>query len=99
MTSMRPSQVLPQHREAIRRMVSASGMANPRLFGSIVHGVDADGSDLDLLVDPSPDTSLLDLARLQLELESTVGVKVDLLTPKFLPESFREKVLAEAVPV
>ncbi len=74
-------------------------MANPRLFGSVVHGDDADGSDLDLLVDPSPETSLLDIAKLQIELETTVGIKVDVRTPKFLPATFREKVLAEAVPV
>ncbi len=96
---MRPSEVLPEHRDAIRRMVLDSGMANPRLFGSVIHGDDADGSDLDLLVDPSPETSLLDLAKLQLELEATVGIKVDVRTPKFLPASFRNKVLAEAVPV
>jgi predicted nucleotidyltransferase len=80
-------------------MVLRSGMANPRLFGSVVHGNDAEGSDLDLLVDPSPDTSLLDLARLQIEIETAVGIKVDLRTPNFLPESFRNQVLAEAVPV
>jgi predicted nucleotidyltransferase len=74
-------------------------MANPRLFGSVIHGDDADGSDLDLLVDPSPETSLLDIAKLQVEIEATVGIKVDLRTPKFLPVSFREKVLAEALPV
>jgi predicted nucleotidyltransferase len=96
---MRPSDILPQHREAIRRMVLDSAMANPRLFGSVVHGADAEGSDLDLLVDPSPETSLLDLAKLQIELEAAVGVKVDLRTPKFLPTAFRSKVLAEAVPI
>lgn len=96
---MRPSDVLPRYRDAIRRMVLESGMANPRLFGSVVHGDDADGSDLDLLVDPSPETSLLDIAKLQIELETTVGIKVDVRTPKFLPATFREKVLAEAVPV
>jgi hypothetical protein len=96
---MMPSEVVPQHRDAIRRLVLDSGMANPRLFGSVVHGDDAEDSDLDLLVDPSPETSLLDIARLQLELEAAVGIKVDLRTPKFLPASFREKVLAEAVPV
>jgi predicted nucleotidyltransferase len=96
---MRPSEILPKHRDAIRRMVLDSGMANPRLFGSVVHGDDADGSDLDLLVDPSPETSLLDLAKLQLELEAKVGIKVDIRTPRFLPATFREKVLAEAVPV
>lgn len=90
---------MPQHRDAIRRIVSNSGMANPRLFGSVIHGDDADGSDLDLLVDPSPQTSLLDLARLQVELEAKVGIKVDLRTPNFLPAAFRGKVLAEAIPV
>ena len=96
---MRPSEVLLQHRDAIRRMVLNSGMANPRLFGSVVHGDDAEDSDLDLLVDPSSETSLLDIAKLQIELEATVGIKVDLRTPKFLPAPFRDKVLAEAIPV
>jgi uncharacterized protein len=80
-------------------MVLESGMANPRVFGSAVSGEDSEDSDLDLLVDPSPETSLLDVARLQIEIESAVGVKVDLLTPKSLPFSFREKVLSEAIPV
>jgi predicted nucleotidyltransferase len=99
MIPMRPSEVLPKHRDAIRRMVLESGMANPRLFGSVVHGDDVDDSDLDLLVDPSPETSLLDIAKLQIQLEARVGIKVDLRTPKFLPPSFRDKVLAEAIPV
>ncbi len=96
---MRPSEVLPQHRDAIRRMVLDSGMANPRFFGSVIHGEDAEDSDLDLLVDPSPETSLLDMAKLQIQLEAAVGIKVDLRTPKFLPATFRDKVLAEAIPV
>ncbi len=99
MMPMRPSEVFFQHREAIRQMVLASGMRNPRLFGSAVRGEDADDSDLDLLVDPSPDTSLLDLAKLQVEIQQATGIRVDVRTPKFLPESFRSQVLAEAVPV
>ena len=99
MVRMRPSEVLPKHRDAIRRMVLDSGMAKPRLFGSVVHGDDAEDSDLDLLVDPSPETSLLDIAKLQIELEAAVGIKVDLRTPKFLPATFRSQVLAEAIPV
>jgi predicted nucleotidyltransferase len=87
------------HRDAIRRMVLESGMANPRVFGSTASGEDHEDSDLDLLVDPSPDTSLLDVAKLQLAIETTVGVKVDLLTPRSLPSSFRDRVLSEAVPV
>jgi len=80
-------------------MVLDSGMANPRLFGSVLRGDDTDGSDLDILVDPSPETSLLDIAKLQLRIESEVGVKVDLRTPGFLSPAFRQRVLTEALPV
>jgi predicted nucleotidyltransferase len=74
-------------------------MTNPRVFGSVLYGDDQDGSDLDLLVDPAPKTSLLDVAGLQMEIEQLVGIKVDLLTPRALPPRFRERVLTEAQPV
>jgi hypothetical protein len=96
---MRPSEVLPQHRDTIRQLVLESDMTNPRVFGSVLHGDDVDGSDLDLLVDPAPRTSLLDLAGLQIEIEARTGVKVDLLTPGCLPMKFRQRVLEEARPV
>ena len=96
---MRPSEVLPKHRETIRRLVEQAGMANPRVFGSVLHGDDEEGSDLDLLVDPAPRTSLLDLVGLQIEIEGQTGAKVDLLTPGCLPLKFRQRVLDEAQPV
>lgn len=96
---MRPSEILPQYRETIRQLVLQAGMANPRVFGSAVHGEDSEDSDLDILVDPAPRASLLDLAGLQMEIEARVGVKVDLLTPNSLPAKFRQRVLDEAEPV
>ena len=42
---MRPSEILPQHRETIRQLVREAGMANPRVFGSVLRGEDEDGSD------------------------------------------------------
>jgi predicted nucleotidyltransferase len=96
---MRPSEVLPLHRETIRQLVLQAGMANPRVFGSVLHGKDEEDSDLDLLVDPSPRTSLLDVVRLQRIIESLVQVKVDLLTPGDLPPKFRDRVVAEALPI
>ena len=61
--------------------------------------MDQEGSDLDLLVDPMPETSLMDIARLQNRLEELLGTRVDVLTPKALPMDFRERVLAEARPI
>jgi hypothetical protein len=96
---MRPSEVLPKHRETIRQLVLQAGMANPRVFGSVLHGEDQEGSDLDLLVDPSPKTSLLDVVRVQRMIETLVNVRVDLLTPGDLPPKFRDRVVAEALPL
>jgi len=93
---MRPSEALPQHRETIRQLVIQASMANPRVFGSVLHGEDQEDSDLDLLVDRSPRASLLDMAGLQIELEKALGVKVDLRTPGELHPRFRDKVLTEA---
>ena len=73
--------------------------SNPRVLGSVLHGTDQDGSDIDLLVDALPGATLFDLGGLQDELESLLGLHVDLLTPGDLPLKFRAKVLAEAKPV
>ena len=96
---MRPSVVLDMKRSAVREAVGRFLTANPRVFGSVLHGTDRDGSDLDLLVDALPGATLLDLGDLQEELRSLLSVNVDLLTPGNLPLKFRAKVLAQAQPV
>lgn len=96
---MKPSTALHSHRDAIRRIVESHRARNARVFGSVVHGDDTDESDLDLLIDPTADTTLMDVAAIQVELERLLGVTVDVLTPKALPDKFRVTVLAEAVPV
>jgi hypothetical protein len=96
---MKPSEALRQHRAEIHRIVSANRSSNPRVFGSVLHGKDTETSDLDLLIDPTAHTSLMDLARIGTALEEIMGVSVDVLTPESLPESFRSLVLAEAAPV
>ncbi|SEO52850.1 hypothetical protein SAMN05216404_1358 [Nitrosospira multiformis] len=96
---MRPSVALDMKRSAVREATNRFRAANPRVFGSVLHGTDQDGSDLDLLVDALPAGTRFDLGGLQDELESLLGVHVDLLTPADLPPKFRAKVLAEAQPV
>ena len=96
---MKPSVALDQKRGAVREAASCFRAANLRVFGSVLRGDDRDGSDLDLLVDPLPGATLFDLGGLQVELEELLGVRVDLLTPGDLPPKFRDRVLADAVPV
>ena len=96
---MKPSTALNSHRDAIRRIVESHRALNARVFGSVVHGDDTDDSDLDILIDPTPTTTLMDVAAIQVALERLLGVTVDVLTPRALPDKFRGAVLAEAVPV
>lgn len=94
---MKPSLLLQAHRAAIRDVVMAHHARNPRIFGSAARGADTDRSDLDILVDPTPETSLFDIAAIGHEIETLLGVPVDVLTPNALPDKFRARVLAEAV--
>jgi len=96
---MKPSDSFRKHRAVIRRLVEAHRASNARVFGSAMRGDDTDGSDLDLIVDPQPGTTLFDLGALQMDLEEALGIPVDLLTPGDLPPGYRAKVLAEAEPV
>lgn len=96
---MKPSQLLLQHRKAICLTASNHGLSNVRVFGSVLHGQDTEGSDLDLLVDAPPGTTLFDLGHLQVELEELLGIPVEVLTPQDLPPKFRAAVLAEARPI
>lgn len=96
---MRPSVALEMKRSAVREAVGRFRTANPRIFGSVLHGTDRDGSDLDLLVDALPGATLIDLGGLQDELEELLGIPVDVRTPGDLPPTFRAKVLAEAQPI
>lgn len=96
---MKPSLALASHREAIRRVVASHRACNARVFGSVVHGNDTEASDLDILVDPTPETTLFDIGAIRHELLQLLGVPVDVLTPNALPEKLRATVLAEALPV
>lgn len=96
---MRPSEALHIHRDAIRRIVEAHHARNPRVFGSVLRGDDTAASDLDLLIEPTPETTLLDIGAIRHELLETLGLPVDVVTPNALPERFRATVLAEAQPL
>jgi uncharacterized protein len=96
---MRPSQALADHRAEIREIVERHAGRNARIFGSALHGDDTDDSDLDLLIDPTDQTTLFDIGAIRHEVSGLLGVKVDVLTPNSLPAKWRKIVLDEAQPI
>jgi uncharacterized protein len=74
-------------------------MTSVRVFGSAATGDDGEGSDLDLLIEPGPATTLFDVGALRQHLSRMLGLPVDLVTPAALPERVRVDVLARSLPV
>ncbi len=96
---MKPSILLRENRDEVRRIIGSYRARNPRVFGSVARGDDGDESDLDILIDPTPDTSLFDIGGIRQDLLDLLGVEVDVVTPNALSEEIRADVLAEAVPL
>ena len=96
---MRPSEALNLHRDRIREIVLSHRVTDPRVFGSVLHGDDTEDCDLDILVEPTPETTLFDIGAIQFELSELLPVAVDVLTPRALPEKFRQIVQEEAQPI
>lgn len=96
---MKPSEALRTHRDAVLAIADSNGARNVRVFGSVLHGQDKEGSDIDLLVDVAKGTTLLDMVRLQNAIEKELGVATDVLTAGDLPQKFRNLVLEEARPL
>ena len=96
---MRPSEALNLHRTRIREIALSHRVTAVRVFGSALRGDDVPGSDLDLLVEPTPQTTLMDIGAIRFELKQLLGMDVDVLTPNSLPASFRDQVLREALAV
>ncbi|MDP1607257.1 MAG: nucleotidyltransferase family protein [Rhodocyclaceae bacterium] len=96
---MKPAETLELHRVAVRRVIEAHHGRNPRLFGSVARGDDREGSDIDILIEPTPETTLMDIGAMRCELRVLLGLPVDILTPGALSDKFRAQVLAQAVPL
>jgi len=92
-------QVIKEKRAEILRIAARLGARDVRVFGSVARKEADAGSDVDFLVDMEPGRSLLDVGGLQMELESLLGCRVDVVTERGLKSRIRERVLREAVPV
>ena len=99
MSDLTPSQALRDGRDVIRELAARHRTTNPRVYGSVVMGRDTADSDLDLLVETTPETTLFDLGGLQDSLEEALRIRIDVKTPLDLPPHIRERVISQAVPV
>ncbi|NYI75455.1 nucleotidyltransferase domain-containing protein [Nocardioides panzhihuensis] len=84
--------VVVSKRDDLLDVLSRHGVSNVRGFGSVARGDDRPDSDVDLLVDFPPHTSLFTILRMQDELEEILGASVDLVPDSGLQARIRARV-------
>jgi predicted nucleotidyltransferase/DNA-binding XRE family transcriptional regulator len=78
--AIRPSQLLERHRDAIAKVFARYPVAQVWVFGSVARGDDRLDSDLDLLVELTPNASVVDILGLDEDLTAALGCPVDVVT-------------------
>lgn len=96
---MKIDELLKSKRQDILAIAAKHGARNVRIFGSVARGEAGPDSDLDILVEMKPGTSLMDHIALMQDLEDLLGRKVDVVSDKALHWYIRDQVLAEATPL
>jgi hypothetical protein len=90
-------QLRSRHRNQIIALAEKRGAHNVRVFGSVARGDQGSDSDIDFLVDFEPGCSLLDLTGLWLNLEGTLGCKVDVVSSRGLRPRLASELVREAI--
>lgn len=91
--------LLRGHRAEILEAAERCRVENVRVFGSVARGDARKDSDVDILVDPKPHASLLDLSEFNVEMERIIGGKVDVVMARSVKPLIRDRVMSEAVPL
>ena len=92
-------QVIQSKRSEVLLLAERFGVKNIRIFGSVARREARKRSDIDLLVEFAPGTSLLTHAAFQRELSELLGRDVDVASVNGLKEQVRHTVMQEAVPL
>lgn len=96
----RPSLPISRNSAEIRAAAARVGLANPRVFGSVIRGEDHFDSDIDLLVDAPPGTGFGPLALFADEVETLTGFPTEVHSASSASRSdFGAARLREAMPV
>ncbi|MCM3875450.1 MAG: nucleotidyltransferase family protein [Thermoanaerobaculia bacterium] len=87
--------------EAVAGFCRRNHIRKLSLFGSVLRDDFRPESDVDVLVEfeAGKAPGFIRLARMEGELSGMLGRRVDLLTPASISPHFRQKVLAEALPL
>jgi predicted nucleotidyltransferase len=90
---------LLRHRAELIEIAGQHGGENLRLFGSALRGDDTPDSDVDLLLDYRPGTTLFDIVRMKRRMEEVLGRRVELVSARAVHRYYKRQIFAEARPL
>jgi predicted nucleotidyltransferase len=88
-------EALPFDTKKLQEICHSNDVEMVGVFGSMARGEATEQSDIDLLVRFSKRKSLLEMVKLEREVSTAVGRKVDLLTESAISPYLRDKVKRE----
>jgi uncharacterized protein len=83
----------------IRSVLLRHRVTRAGVFGSFARNEESAESDVDLLVEVSPDVTLLDFIAIKLDLEQALSRGVDLVEYSTVKPTIRDRILFEEVPI
>ena len=86
-------------KKKIRKILKKYGIVRAGIFGSYARGEQKKNSDVDILIQPTKDMSLLDFSGLKIELEEILKRKVDLVSYKYIHPKLKESILNSEVSI
>ncbi len=96
---MHIDELLREKREEILCIAAKFGARNVRVFGSVARGEATPESDVDLLVNFEPGTTLIDHSALMRELTNLLGTEVQVASERGLRPRVKDRVMRDAVPL
>ncbi|MGL5509692.1 MAG: nucleotidyltransferase family protein [Microcoleaceae cyanobacterium] len=90
-------QQLKQYRSKIIKLAEQYHSTNIRVFGSVAQGENTEKSDIDFLIDPTPEQDLFDVIRLKRALEELLNCDVDIVHSTALHHTIKQEVLSSAI--
>lgn len=83
----------------IIKILKQDNIKKAGIFGSYAEGKQKKNSDIDILIQPTKDMSLLDLSGLKIKLRIALGKKVDLVSYNYIHPYLKRKILESEVKI
>jgi len=86
-------------KQKIIKILKQNKIKKAGIFGSYARGEQTKNSDIDILIQPTKDMSLLDISGLRIELTTNLSKKVDIVSYNYIHPRLKQRILREEIKI